>query len=240
MEISDALHYTEEQRAAVIASYPAWEREARVKGIPSLGSGRVFPVEEDKLRCDGIEIPAYWPQIIGVDLGWEHPFAAARCAWDRDGDVWYVVSTYRQSEVSVPIHAAAIRPWGTWIPVAYPHDAYQHDKGSGDQLAEQYRGHGLNMLSEHATHEAGGFGVEAGIQELLERMQTGRFKVMPGNEDFFAEFRLYHRDNGKIVKERDDILCAVRYGCMMKRFAAVRPSSRPRQMPRGGAQSWMG
>lgn len=41
MTINDALHYTEEQRAQIIASYPAHEREARTKGIPSLGSGRI-------------------------------------------------------------------------------------------------------------------------------------------------------------------------------------------------------
>jgi phage terminase large subunit-like protein len=43
MTIDDAEHYSPEQRAAIIASYPAHERDARVKGIPSLGSGRVFP-----------------------------------------------------------------------------------------------------------------------------------------------------------------------------------------------------
>ena len=46
MTIEDAEHYTPEQRAAIIASYPAHERKARAEGIPSLGSGRVFPVDE--------------------------------------------------------------------------------------------------------------------------------------------------------------------------------------------------
>ena len=38
MTIDDAEHYTPEQRTAIIASYPAHEREARTRGIPSLGS----------------------------------------------------------------------------------------------------------------------------------------------------------------------------------------------------------
>jgi hypothetical protein len=33
------------------------------------------------------------------------------------------------------------------------------------------------MLAEHATHEDGGNGVEAGVMEMLDRMQTGRLKV---------------------------------------------------------------
>ncbi|HEY6019152.1 MAG TPA: terminase family protein, partial [Candidatus Paceibacterota bacterium] len=47
MTIDDVDHYTPEQRAAIIASYPAHEREARAKGIPTMGSGRVFPIDEE-------------------------------------------------------------------------------------------------------------------------------------------------------------------------------------------------
>jgi phage terminase large subunit-like protein len=38
MTIEDAEHYTPAERAKIIASYPPHEREARTKGIPSLGS----------------------------------------------------------------------------------------------------------------------------------------------------------------------------------------------------------
>ncbi len=247
--IDDALHYTEAQREAIIASYPAWEQEARVKGVPALGSGRVFPIEEEKLKCEAFEIPKHFPQIIGVDFGYDHPFAAARCAWDRDDDIFYVVATYREAGASAPIHAAALRPWGLWIPIAWPHDGLQHDKGSGDQLAAQYRTHGLNMLGEHVTHEEGGYGVEASVQDMLERMQTGRWRVFPGNDNWFGEFRLYHRAskslNGvqvsQIIKHRDDLLSASRYALMMKRFADVqkRPSERNMRLV-GGAHGWMG
>jgi hypothetical protein len=239
--IDDALHYTPKQREAIIASYPAWEAEARVKGVPALGSGRVFPIEEDKLRCEAFEIPRHFPQIIGVDFGYDHPFAAARCAWDRDDDIFYVVATYRESGASAPIHAAALRPWGLWVPIAWPHDGLQHDKGSGDQLAAQYRTHGLNMLGEHATHEEGGYGVEAGVQDMAERMVTGRWRVFPGNDSWFAEFRLYHRKAGQIVKERDDLISASRYALMMKRYGDTPPRDKSRDVRTvGGSYSWMG
>src|SRR4051812_46027882 len=98
MTIDDAEHYTPEQRAAIIASYPPHEREARLNGIPSLGSGRVFPIAEERIVCDPISIPKEWVQIIGVDFGWDHPFAAACLAWDRDADVIYLTKTYREKE----------------------------------------------------------------------------------------------------------------------------------------------
>lgn len=199
-----------------------------------MGSGRIFPVAEEIITCEPREVPKHWPQIVGLDFGWDHPTAAARLAWDRDNDTIYVTACYRRSEAVPAIHAASIKPWGAWIPVAWPHDGLQHDKGSGDQLKEQYKSHGLKMLPEQATHAEGGNGVEAGLMEMLERMETGRFKVFKGLADWFEEFRLYHRKDGKIVKERDDIMSATRYAVMMLRHATVRPSGSLSLTPQPG------
>lgn len=221
MTIDDAEHYTPEERAKIIASYPPHEREARTKGIPSLGSGLIFPVVEEDIVVEPFALPAIWPQINGLDFGYDHPFGAASLAWDRDADIVYVTKDYRQRESTPIIHAAAVKPWGEWIPCAWPHDGLQHDKGSGEQLAAQYRAQGLNMLPEKAEWEEGGNGVEAGIAEMLDRMLTGRWKVFKTCTKWLEERRLYHRKDGKIVKERDDVISASRYALMMLRFAEV-------------------
>ena len=44
---------------------------------------------------------------------------------------------------------------------------------------------------------SGGNGVEAGLMEMLDRMQTGRLKVFAGLDDWMQEFRLYHRKMGE-------------------------------------------
>lgn len=232
MTIDDAEHYTPEERARIIASYPPHEREARTKGTPSMGSGRIFPVAEEEIVCEPFEVPKIWAQINGIDFGWDHPFAAARCAWDRDNDVFYVTGEYRQREASPIIHAAAIKPWGAWIPVSWPHDGLQHDKGSGEQLAKQYRDQGLAMLPERATFDDGTNGVEAGVSDMLQRMQTGRWKVFNTCQSWVEEFRLYHRKDGQIVKERDDLISASRYALMMKRFATQQVTKEPKFIPR--------
>ncbi len=222
MTIDDVEHYTKEEKERIISSYPAHEREARAMGVPTLGSGRIFPVEEAAIKIFPFPIPEHWPRISSIDFGWDHPTAAAHAAWDRDADCWYVTKVHRLREAVPAIHAVIVKSWGDWVPVAWPHDGLQHDKGSGDQLAAQYRQAGLNMLPERATFEDGGNGVEAGLMDMLERMQTGRFKVFSNCDDFFQEFRMYHRKDGKVVKKMDDILSAVRYGLMMKRKAKVR------------------
>ena len=222
MTIDDVEHYSKEERDRIIASYPLHEREARAKGVPTMGSGRVFPIAEERIICDPMTIPKHWAQINGTDFGYDHPFAAVNLAWDLDADIVYVTKLYRERESTPVIHAAALRPWGTWIPCAWPHDGYQHDKGSGDQLAGLYRAQGLNMLNEHATHVEGGFGTEAGVMDMLDRMQTGRLKVFSTLREWFEEFRLYHRKDRKIIKERDDLMSATRIGVMMLRFSEAK------------------
>lgn len=226
MGIKDALHYTDEQRTRIINSYPEHEREARTEGLPMLGEGAVFPVARSAVEFDAgaMTFPEHWPRICGIDFGWDHPTAAAWLCWDRDADVVYVYDAYAQSKQTPVFHAAAIKTRGDWIPVAWPHDGLQHDKGSGEQLAEQYRAQGLNMLRERATFADGSNGVEAGVMDMLDRMQTGRLKIAAHLEPLWDEFRSYHRQNGRIVKENDDILSAVRYGLMELRHAEVRKS----------------
>lgn len=244
MTIDDAEHFTPEARASIIASYPEFEREARTQGIPQLGSGRVFPLNQSSITCQAMPIPPHWVRIGGIDFGWDHPSAGVLIAWDRDSDVIYVTHAYRAREQTPVMFAGAIKPWGDFI-YAWPHDGLQHDKGSGEQLAKLYKAQGLKMTPERATFEDGSNGVEAGIQDMLERMQTGRFKVFHHLTDWLEEFNLYHRKDGLIVKERDDLLSATRYAVMMRRFAKTQEQMKPKKrayVPEapGTANAWMG
>ncbi len=236
MTINDAEHYTPEKRAAIIASYPAHEREARANGTPMLGSGLIFPIAESDIKCKVPQIPAFWPRIAGIDFGWDHPTGAAWLAWDRDTDTVYVYDAYRKKEATPEIHSITFRAKGQWIPVAWPHDGLQHDKGSGLALAQQYRNAGVNMLKDRATHApapgeeegTGGNGVEAGLMEMLDRFQTGRLKIADHLNEVFEEIRMYHREDGKIVKIDDDIISAIRYALMMIRHAKLpQPKHKP-------------
>src|SRR5262249_48012933 len=102
------------------------------------------------------------------------------------------------------------------------------EAGSGDTIANLYRSLGVNMLRERATFPDGGNSVEAGVLELIERMQTGRFKIFRHLGDWFEEFRLYHRKDGKLIKLQDDLLSATRYGVMMLRYARTEDNARGR------------
>jgi phage terminase large subunit-like protein len=238
MTIDDAPHYSAADREKIIAGYPAHEREARAKGIPTLGSGRIFPITEEQIVCPARIFPREFARIRGLDFGYDHPFACVELTHDREEDIVYVTRAFRQRQSTPILHAAAIRAWGSeWVPIAWPHDGLAADKGSGDELASQYRGQHLAMLPERATFIDGASGVEAGLMLMLDRMQTGRLKVFSHLNDWYEEFRLYHRKDGKVVKEHDDLLSATRYALMMLRFAQTEPVKRMRQPPAGSWQA---
>jgi len=222
MTIEDAEHFTPEEREKIIASYPVHEREARTKGIPTMGSGLIFPVLEEEIIVEPFDIPKHWAQICGLDFGWDHPTAAAHLAWDRDADVVYLVKDYRQRQQTPIFHAAALKQWGDWLPWAWPHDG-NNDTAAGENLSKQYRDQGLNMLPERATFPDGSNSVEAGLMDMLDRMLTGRWKVFRTCGAWLEERRLYHRVDGKVVKERDDAISASRYALMMLRSAKTKP-----------------
>lgn len=236
MTIDDVDHYTPAQRAAIVASYPAHERDARSKGIPQLGSGRVFTLSEDAIKVESFKIPPHWPQICGIDFGWDHPSAGSRLAWDRDSDTIYVTAAHRQKQQTPALFAASVKPWGTWLPWAWPHDGHQAGGKFGLQdtthLKTLYEEQGLSMLPEHATFKDGSNGVEAGVQDMLDRMQTGRWKVFSHLTEWFEEFNIYHRKDGLIVKLNDDLISSSRYALMMIRFAKSGVKSGPINYPK--------
>jgi hypothetical protein len=91
------------------------------------------------------------------------------------------------------------------------------------------------MMPSHSTFTEGGYSPEAGVKELEARMTSGRFKVAAHLSEWFEEFRFYHRKDGLLVRQMDDLMSATRQVVMAKRFGQavglggsfVRPKSSP-------------
>lgn len=223
----DAPHLSEKDKQELHDSYPDYEQDARTKGIPVLGEGKVFPVSENDIVCDPFDVGQFphWARICGIDFGFNHPGAAAWLAWDRDKDIVYLYDSYRQKGEQPVYHAAAINQRGNWIPVAWPHDGENSGRDGAEAMKRQYIVHNVKMLSMSARYNrkiGGAQDTEPIVQELLERMKTGRFKVFSNQKDWLQEFRGFHRKNGKIVKLRDDIMMSSLYAMMMLRYAVAK------------------
>jgi phage terminase large subunit-like protein len=243
----DAQHMTEEMKVRMLSKFPEHERAMRRNGSPLMGAGLVFSTPDDTFVVDPFQIPEHWAQLCGVDFGWDHPFAATKIAWDRDNDCVYVTAEYSERKAVPAVHAVAIRAWGAWVPVAWPHDGLQHEKGTGEQLRAKYIDAGVNFLNAKATNPPqdgqkegeGGNSVEASLLEMVDRMETGRFKVFRTCTKFLAEKSMYHRDKlGKLVKTDEDVLSSCRYAVMMLRHATTRIVHRHIQSTRKGRRNF--
>jgi hypothetical protein len=88
----------------------------------------------------------------------------------------------------------------------------------------------VNMMPFHFENppalgeKKGTLSVESGIMEILTRMEQGKFKVFNTLHDWFEEYRLYHRKDGKIVKIKDDLMAATRYATLSLRHSTTETS----------------
>lgn len=244
---NDAAHFTPEMKEQRLSAFPVHEREMRSQGTPLMGAGLVFEAPESQIKVEPFEIPRHWPQITGIDFGWNHPFGAGKIVWDRDSDCIYVTNVYRESRALPVVQAQSLKAWGEWVPIAWPHDGLNTEKGTGEQLRDSYTSQGLNLLPWKATNAPqagqvegeGGNSVEASILDMVERENTGRLKVFSTCGTYFEERRMYHRDlNGKLVKEGDDVISAVRYAIMMVRHARTISVVPRRVQQQVGATNW--
>lgn len=227
------------------------ERDKRIRGIPEMGTGLIFNISDERLMYDASdfkEIPAYWPRICGIDLGYDHPFAAVWLAWDRDTDTVYLYDCFKERGLLLPIIGDMLRRHEQWIPVAWPHDVAEADRQSGKRIADTLRDdYHINMLPEPFTNPPGpgedegegGRGVETGLWNLHAAMEEGRFKVAKHLREWFREKGLYHRKDGRVVRKFDDLMSATRYAYQSLRFADVQPvTTLKRSRQAVGMRNW--
>jgi phage terminase large subunit-like protein len=211
---NQCAHITPERQAQLLSGIPDHEKEMRSKGIPFFGSGLVYPIAEDRISVPDFKIPPYWRLIRAMDLGINHPTAIVWLAHSPEDDVIYLVKCYAVKGENAATHAQAANAMWKFAPVVFPHDVDTTEKGSGKTIRRFYAEAGLTKTLDFKNVD-GSISVEPGIHQLTERMRDGRFKVFHTCTEFFREFRLYHRKEGKLVKENDDVLDAVRYGATM-------------------------
>lgn len=211
----DVPHLSEEWKRDTLENTPVYMRDTVSKGVLALGAGAVYPIPEDRFVIDPLpQIPDHWRRIGGFDGGW-HNTAAAWFAYDKDSDVLYLYSDHKAGELAVPMHAAAIKARGEWIP--FVGDAASVDTKDGAKLIDEYKGQGIKMR----LAEKGAGTVDRGIQLILTRLLSGRLKVYSTCQEWLREYRTYHYDEktGKVVKVNDHLMDATRYAVMGLKYA---------------------
>jgi phage terminase large subunit-like protein len=202
----DAPHLSEEDKEEMMNAMPPYMRDARSKGVPSLGSGAIYPVPEYDITVTPFEIPKHWKHVYGMDVGWNNT-AAVFAAIDPDSQIVYITSDYKRGQAEPAIHAQAIkdRAKGESRPGVIDPAAKGRSQADGQQLIQIYRQLGLNLIEADN-------GVESGIYEVWQMLSTGKLKVFSTCRYLLEEYRVYRRDEkGRVVKEHDHVMDALRY-----------------------------
>ena len=201
---NDVPHLTAQQKADMLASYPPHQRRARTEGVPQMGAGAIFPVDEAEITIAPFQLPKHWPRAYAMDVGWRRT-AALWGAWDRDTGICYVYSEYYRGEAEPSVHAAAIRARGAWIPGVIDKAARGRNQIDGNRLMEMYHDLGLILTAADNAREAGLF-------DVYQKLSASQIKVFSSLENFFTEYRLYRRDEkGAVIKQNDHLMDCLRY-----------------------------
>jgi phage terminase large subunit-like protein len=188
-DIEKVAHLSEEDKRAYVNNCPPHERSARIHGIPTLGSGKIYPVAEEQVFIKPFEIPDFWPRAYALDFGW-HCTCALWGAKDPITGTLYIYAEYYQGEQSAQIHSLNIKARGEWIKgLCDPSGGGR--QADGRQLIDVYkRSHGLDLTPADNA-------IAAGIARNLDMIQSGRCKVFDNLENFKAEYRTYRYDQDR-------------------------------------------
>jgi hypothetical protein len=166
-------------------------------------------VEEEAFVIPPFRIPSHFKRAYGFDGGWNNT-AVVWVAYDADTDTAYLYKEYKRGEQPIPVHAAAIKEQGVWIPGVG--DVYVINQSDGAKVQKLYQEQGVRIRGADKS-------VEAGIQAVLTMLETGRLKVFSTCALWLEEFRSYRRElkttdvgeRSVIVKKDDHLMDATRY-----------------------------
>ena len=203
-----APHLGEEEKAEMLGACEPHLRRARSEGVPSLGSGAVYPIDESEITVEPMRIKPWHYRCYGMDVGWNYT-AVVWGAWDKETDTVYLYDCYKREKAEPEIHAAAVKlrnVAGTDWPGVIDPASRGRSQIDGQQLLQLYRRNGLKLIPADNA-------VESGVYSVWSRLSTGRLKIVKGPmTQWLEEYRMYRRDEkGKIVKTHDHLMDATRY-----------------------------
>lgn len=226
--------FSKEMREQMEATITPEQREARINGLPSVGSGRVYPFPDSQVICQPFKIPRQWKKMYALDIGYNCT-AAIFLAIDEVTDTVYIFDEYYAERQLPLVHVSAIHAkGGKWMPGVIDPSAMQTNKHDGLSSFKVYRDLGLDVrLADNRVH--------AGILEVTNRLATSRLKIMSHCSNTIEEFRLYRYETNKTTgetqvakKQEDHAMDALRYGIMALSVAEVyrEPDDNPKHINR--------
>lgn len=206
----DVPHFTNEERKEMELAIPEYQRDARIRGIPQLGSGAIYRVSLDDVVIEPIQLPPHWAKCYALDVGWNKT-AATFMAINPENGCIYIYDELYISNKQPHEYAREIKFRGEWIEGVVDsasNNANQHD---GMKIYDLLLKEGLKLQLTTKDDKS----VEAGIYTVWDALSNNKLKIFNTCKNLQDEYRLYRRDEkGNIVKAKDHLMDCMRYGVM--------------------------
>lgn len=213
IDMDEVPHYTKADVEQLLAEIPENQRAMRKSGIPGMGAGRVYPIHEQAIVVEYLQLPPHWRRAYGIDFGWNTTAVVWMCENPDTGER-YIYDEYIAHQQLPAVIAAAIKARGKWMPgVGDP--AGGQTQSDGTKLLKTYIDLELNLQVDRKGKSLADNSVAAGIAIILDRMNQGLFKVLSTCQYWIEEFRLYRYDEkhpDMIARnQKDHAMDATRY-----------------------------
>lgn len=204
----DVPHLTYSNMKDQLEGMPEFLRDAKSRGIPSLGSGAVYPVNFDSVFVSPFRIPAHWKRVFAIDFGWEDPTAILWGATNPEDNTTYIYAEHYQSKQVAAIHASVIKQKdkaaGFTIPGVADPSGGGRNSGDGKLTRDVYN----NELDIH--FESANNSIAPGLSKVRDMLVDGRLKIFDTCVNTKGEMKKYRYEKGKL-KGADHAMDSLRY-----------------------------
>lgn len=228
---NDAPHLTAELKKELLDGIPEWEIPMRTQGIPSKGSGAIFPIDDENITIEPLVPEPHWPVVAAVDFGQTRDPSVVMFITRNLETGQYIIYDEIYLDVDRSVENIAEQILNTHtpnIPVIVPNDGNRTDGGS-ETRATILRNLGCNVVmgvfnnpefirNRISNVKEKDAGKEGGIHWMAHGFKSGSVKVVSTCYNFFRQKRSYFWvSSGAKTKPRDgndDTIDCARYGLL--------------------------
>ncbi|WBM71933.1 hypothetical protein OH773_06745 [Buttiauxella sp. WJP83] len=237
--VYDNPTFTPEQLEKHIAAIPEYQREMRIKGIPIFGTGAVFTIADELIRCENVYPLAHWQVVAAIDWGnVKDPTVLVIAVYDPDNDKYYVIDEYyfdQSEEARSPENLAQfiLKSEYCAVPVINPHDSGM-SSSANDTKGKILQRMGVNtspalifrnptdsqlQITKFNNNNKSVRQIDTGLEEMRLMFNQGQLKIKESCYHWFKEKRSYYWKHNPVTNEvkpsgADHTIDASRYAVM--------------------------
>lgn len=211
----DVPHLSAKEKKDLGTGLLPHEFEARSKGIPTMATGLIYPIDSKQLLVRPFELEDYDPGMIGLDVAPVGITAGILLVKDFHSKITYLTNCYYETGGSAAVHSFGIKNRFGRYPIRIDPSSNRRSDDDAKNLMKDYRlAFGDDWEIKNAYNP-----VYSGINRLWSAMQQGRFRVFNNAHDWIKEWQNYIWDPKKVNadghpvprKKNDHAMDASRY-----------------------------